>query len=74
MGLLGMAGSAARATGPILGGFFYAQILSITDIPYQAALLPLTFAIIAGIIGTLVVIPLMLKNRTFTPTTSLVKN
>ncbi len=66
MGLLGMAGSAARATGPILGGFFYAHILSVTDNPFQAALLPLTFAILAGIIGTLVVIPLMLKNRTKT--------
>jgi multidrug resistance protein len=74
MGLLGMAGSAARATGPILGGFFYAYILSITDIPYQAALLPLSCAITAGIIGTIVVIPLMLKKSTSTSASSLEKN
>ncbi len=63
MGLLGMAGSAGRAIGPILGGFFYASILALTDSPYQAAFPPLMIAVIASIIGTIAVLPLMLKSR-----------
>ena len=63
MGVMGMAGSAARATGPILGGFFYASILTLTDSPYQAALIPVTIAILASIIGTMAVLPLMVKSR-----------
>jgi MFS family permease len=62
MGLLGMAGSAGRAIGPIMGGFFYASILALTNSPYQAAFLPLMIAVIASIIGTLAVLPLMLKS------------
>jgi hypothetical protein len=60
---MGMAGSAARATGPILGGFFYANILALTDSPYQAAFIPLTIAIIASLLGTIAVLPLMAKSR-----------
>jgi DHA1 family multidrug resistance protein-like MFS transporter len=63
MGLLGMGGSAGRAIGPIIGGFFYAAILALTDSPLQAALIPLTFAVLASIIGTLAVVPLMMKSR-----------
>ncbi len=63
MGLMGMAGSAARAIGPIIGGFFYASILALTDSPYQAALIPLAIAVIASIVGTVAVLPLMLKSR-----------
>ena len=63
MGLMGMAGSAARAIGPILGGFFYASVLALTDSPYQAALIPVTIAILASIVGTVAVLPLMFKSR-----------
>jgi multidrug resistance protein len=63
MGLMGMAGSAARAIGPILGGFFYASVLILTDSPFQAALIPVTIAILASIVGTVAVLPLMIKSR-----------
>ena len=63
MGLMGMAGSAARAIGPILGGFFYATILAVTDLPFQAALIPLMIAIISSIVGSLAVVPLMMKSQ-----------
>lgn len=63
MGLMGMAGSAARATGPILGGFFYANILALTDSPYQAAFIPLMIAMITSLLGTIAVLPLMAKAR-----------
>ncbi len=63
MGLMGMAGSAARAIGPILGGFFYASVLALTDSPIQAALIPVTIAILASIVGTVAVLPLMIKSR-----------
>jgi multidrug resistance protein len=63
MGLLSMAGSLGRATGPIIGGFLYASILALTDTPYLAALPPTTIALIAGIFGSLAAIPLYLRVR-----------